>query len=96
MTEAPGEDHHKHSRESQLVKMANDIADFFKGQGGTDDAVTGIAKHMRSFWTRSMIAKLSLHVEKGAPDLGELPRDALRRLNAGEVPVVTHAGGDAG
>ena len=26
----------------------------------------------------------------------ELPRDALRRLNAGEVSVVPHAGGDAG
>jgi hypothetical protein len=96
MTEASGEGHDVHGRESQLVKMANDIGDFFKGQGTTEDAVTGIAKHMKSFWTRSMIVKLSLHVDKGAPDLGELPRDALRRLNAGEVPVEQHAGGDAG
>jgi hypothetical protein len=96
MTDASDETHDVHSRESQLVKMANDIADFFKGQGNTEDAVTGIAKHMKSFWTRSMIAKLSLHVAKGAPDLGDLPRDALRRLNVGEFPVVQHAGGDAG
>ena len=96
MTEAPGDENHEYSRESQLVKMANDIADFFKGQGDPDDAVTGVAKHMKSFWTRSMIAKLSLYIEKGASDLGELPRDALRRLNAGEVSVVPHAGGDAG
>jgi formate dehydrogenase subunit delta len=96
VTAAEGQPHEDHSRERQLVKMANDIGDFFKGQGEAEEAITEIAKHMKSFWTRSMIAKLSVHVENGAPDLADLPRNALRRLNAGNVKHVPSPGGDAG
>jgi formate dehydrogenase subunit delta len=96
MTEAHNGDHGAHDREGQLVRMANDIADFFKGQSDVDGAVTGIANHLKSFWTRSMLVKLTAYAEKGAPELGELPREALRRLNTGTVTVAPQVGGDAG
>jgi formate dehydrogenase subunit delta len=96
MNEAKSQADAGHSRADQLVKMANDIGDFFKGQGDAEEAAVGVAKHMKSFWTRSMIDKLSALIEKGAPDLNDLPREALLRLKAGKVPTVVPAGGDAG
>ena len=85
-----------HSREGQLVRMANDIADFFKGQGDRHGAVIGIANHLKNYWTRSMLAKLTAHVEKGATDIGELPREALHLINSGVVAKTPPPGGDAG
>jgi len=99
MTDAQTDAHadaHAHGRDDQLVKMANDIADFFKAQSDADAAINGIAGHMKNFWTRSMLSKLSAHVTAGAPELGDLPREALRRLNTGAVKPAPPAGGDAG
>jgi formate dehydrogenase subunit delta len=85
-----------HSREGHLVRMANEIGDFFGPQGDANVAIEGIANHMKNFWTRSMLAKLTAHVGGGAPELNELPREALHRINEGRVNAVPTAGGDAG
>jgi formate dehydrogenase subunit delta len=66
-----------HDSAAQLVKMANDIGNFFRAEPDREDAIAGIAKHISSFWTKSMRRKIAAHGEAG---LDELPREALRRL----------------
>jgi formate dehydrogenase subunit delta len=78
----------------QLVRMANDIGNFFRAEPVREDAVAGIANHIAKFWTKRMRQKMAAHGEAG---LDELPRDALRRLND-NAPTVGREppGGDAG
>ena len=68
---------HARSEAEQLVKMANDIGNFFRSEPDREEAIAGIAKHVSSFWTKSMRRKIAVHGEAG---LDELPREALRRL----------------
>lgn len=89
-------DEGEHSREVLLARMANEIADFFRAQGDANMAIEGIASHMKNYWTRSMLAKLTAHVSEGAPELADLPREALNRINQGRVNAVPNVGGDAG
>jgi len=83
-----------HDAGEHLVQMANDIGNFFRAEPDREEAITGIAKHIASFWTKSMRRKIAAHGEEG---LDELPREALRRLQSTTVPVPTPSpGGDAG
>jgi len=80
-----------------LARMANDIANFFRGQSDREDAIAGIAKHLRNFWTPRMREKLIAGLDGEGEELDELPREALRRIaehpndKSQEPP-----GGDAG
>jgi formate dehydrogenase subunit delta len=67
----------EHGGAQQLVKMANDIGNFFRAEPVREDAVAGIANHIAKFWTKRMRQKLTAHGEGG---LDELPREAMRRL----------------
>ena len=83
-----------HDSGEHLVQMANDIGNFFRAEPDREEAIAGIARHIASFWTRSMRRKIAAHGEEG---LDELPREALRRLASSAVPVAVHpSGGDAG
>ena len=65
-----------------LVKMANDIGNFFRAEPQREDAIAGIANHIAKFWTKRMRAKLAAHLQKdGDALLDELPRAALQRLS---------------
>jgi formate dehydrogenase subunit delta len=66
-----------HDSGEHLVQMANDIGNFFRAEPDREEAIAGIARHIASFWTRSMRRKIAAHGEEG---LDELPREALRRL----------------
>jgi formate dehydrogenase subunit delta len=86
----------QHEAALQLVRMANDIGNFFRSEPDREEAIAGIAKHIGSFWTKSMRRKIAAHGEEG---LDELPREALRRLavqSAPAAPAPPPAGGDAG
>jgi formate dehydrogenase subunit delta len=67
----------EHGGAQQLVKMANDIGNFFRAEPVREEAVAGIANHIAKFWTKRMRQKLAAHGEGG---LDELPREAMRRL----------------
>jgi formate dehydrogenase subunit delta len=85
-----------HGSADHLVKMANDIGNFFRAELEREDAIAGIANHIDKFWTKSMRRKMEAHGEAG---LDELPRDALRRLatEPAAVPKIKEPpGGDAG
>jgi formate dehydrogenase subunit delta len=81
-----------------LVKMANDIGNFFRAEPDREDAIAGIANHIAKFWTKRMRAKLDAHLKQdGDSALDELPREAVRRLAAHKVaPQKEPPGGDAG
>jgi formate dehydrogenase subunit delta len=64
-----------------LVKMANDIGDFFRAEPVREDAIAGIANHISRFWTKRMREKLAAYLKSGGDGLDDLPREAFRRLN---------------
>ncbi len=85
------------SGSQHLVDMANDIGNFFRAQPKREDAIAGIANHIKSYWTRRMREKLIVQVEHGDDGLDPLPREALRFLE--EHPAFKPKqppGGDAG
>lgn len=84
------------SNSQHLTRMANDIGDFFRAQPH-QDAVMGIANHLKSFWTPKMRAQLADQVKRGDAALDELPLEALLRLLQHPNDKPAHpAGGDAG
>jgi formate dehydrogenase subunit delta len=70
-----------HGGAEHLVKMANDIGDFFRAEPAREDAIAGIANHIDKFWTKRMRAKLAAHLKSGDAVLDDLPGEAFRRLN---------------
>jgi formate dehydrogenase subunit delta len=85
------------SSSQHLIDMANDIGNFFRAQHKREEAIAGIANHIKSFWTRRMREKLIGHLEHGDDGLDALPRDALRFLSEHPAFKATQApGGDAG
>jgi formate dehydrogenase subunit delta len=95
MTNSPQQAAAQHGGGEHLVRMANDIGNFFRGEPVREDAVAGIANHISKFWTRRMRQKIAAHGEEG---LDELPLAALRRLaeNRPAQEVTEPPGGDAG
>jgi formate dehydrogenase subunit delta len=64
-----------HGGAEHLVKMANDIGNFFRAEPVREDAIAGITNHIDNFWTKRMRQKLAAHGESG---LDELPLEAAR------------------
>ena len=77
------------SSSETLVRMANQIADFFKIQPETD-AVAGAANHMRLFWDPRMRAKMAEHLVHGGDGLNPIARKAVEMVckPTAKTPVV--------
>ncbi len=82
------------SSDEHLVKMANDIADFFRAEPRREDAVGGIVNHILKFWTRRMRERLIEHLHDDKAGFDELTLEAARRVaaqmagrNSGAVPT---------
>jgi formate dehydrogenase subunit delta len=89
-----------HGTAAHLLKMANDIGNFFRSEPVHQEAVAGIANHIAKFWTPRMRQKLMAHVQAhGDAELDPLPREALASL-AAQAPATPKPreppGGDAG
>lgn len=56
---------------ADLVRMANQIADYFRAYP-QDEAVAGVAGHIRSFWDPRMRAELARHLAAGGDGLSPL------------------------
>jgi formate dehydrogenase subunit delta len=71
----------EHGGAEHLVKMANDIGDFFRAEPVREDAIAAIANHIDKFWTKRMREKMIAHITQiGDSGLNDLPREAMRRL----------------
>ena len=64
--------------EEHLVKMANQIADFFRLKP-EEEAVAGAADHIRKFWDPRMRAKMAAHLAHGGEGLKPLALKAAQR-----------------
>jgi formate dehydrogenase subunit delta len=63
-----------------LVKMANQIEQFFRADPVADNAVAGIEAHLRRNWDPRMRRAIIEHCAKGGEGLGELAKRAVMRL----------------
>jgi len=77
----PAQETAAHGSAEHLVKMANDIGDFFRAEPVREEAIAGIANHISRFWTKRMREKLAAHLSRGGGGLDDLPQEAFRRLN---------------
>jgi formate dehydrogenase subunit delta len=64
--------------EETLVRMANQIADFFQAQP-EEDALKGAVNHIRYFWDPRMRAKMAAHLKAGGAGLSPLARAAAEQ-----------------
>ena len=65
-----------------LVQMANDIGHFFGAEPKREDAISGIANHIRRFWDPRMRRQIILHLAAGGEGLEDLVREAVAMLPA--------------
>jgi len=63
-----------------LVKMANQIEQFFRADPDADNAVAGIENHLRRNWDPRMRTAIIRYCAEGGEGLGELARRAVMRL----------------
>ena len=64
----------------RLVRMANDIGNFFKSEPDHATAVDGIAVHIKRFWDPRMRKEILEYVEGGGAGLMDLAREAILKL----------------
>ncbi len=77
-----------------LVKMANQIGDFFSAYPDRDEVVKSIATHLKNSWDPRMRRQLIAYVDdSGGPDLNEPVRLAVLNLES-PSPVTSEAPGD--
>lgn len=71
------------NNETTLVRMANQIATFFKSQPA-DEAVTGTADHIHAYWNKVMRRDIYAYMDQGGAGLDPLALKALEQLRASE------------
>lgn len=64
----------------RLVRMANDIARFWKAEPDHDEAVGGVATHLTRFWDPRMRREIIAHAATGGAGLEPLALEAVKRL----------------
>lgn len=62
-----------------LVKMANQIGQFFEAEPDQTQAVQDIASHIKRFWDPRMRKAIVAYSEEGGPDLKSIVNDAIRQ-----------------
>jgi len=65
-----------------LVRMANRIGDFFEAMPDRDEALEGIATHLKKFWDPRMRTHFLSVVDAGGTDLKDIVRVAVERHRA--------------
>jgi formate dehydrogenase subunit delta len=66
-----------------LVRMANQIGDFFSAMPERDEAKDGIADHLRKFWDPRMREELFAHIDRQqAAGLAPLVLEAVNERRA--------------
>lgn len=71
---------------ADLVRMANQIADFFRSYP-QDEAVAGVAAHIRGFWDPRMRAELARCLEAGGEGLSAVALAGAREAVGASEPA---------
>jgi formate dehydrogenase subunit delta len=61
---------HHHDPEQTLVRLANRIGEFFDAFPDRDEAVDGVANHLRKFWEPRMRRQLYAYLDGPAAGAG--------------------------
>ncbi|MDR2012419.1 MAG: formate dehydrogenase subunit delta [Rhodanobacter sp.] len=70
-----------HDSSAALVKMANNIADYFHSEQDRQIALDGIVSHIKRFWEPRMRRKILAHyAEHQGEGLNELAHAAIAKL----------------
>ncbi len=64
-----------------LVKMANDIGNFFNAESNKEIAAEGISKHILRSWHPKMRSEIIAYCKKDGSALSELARTAITKLD---------------
>ena len=62
-----------------MVHMANQIARFFASYP-REEAVAGVADHLRKFWEKRMLQQIIEYTSRGGGGLDEIAVEAVKRL----------------
>ena len=63
-----------------LVKMANEIAQFFASESTPDEAPQNVASHLKKFWDPRMRREIIAYGQQGGVGLSDLARSAVELL----------------
>ena len=69
-----------HSSIATLVKMANQIGQFFSAQHNSDQ-IAEAADHFKRFWAPRMRANIADYVARGGKDLNPTALGAVKRIS---------------
>ncbi len=64
----------------RLIKMANDIGDFFNAESNKEIAAEGITKHILRSWDPRMRRDIIAYCQQDGAGLSDLVRTAISRL----------------
>ncbi|OYV21215.1 MAG: formate dehydrogenase, delta subunit [Methylococcaceae bacterium NSM2-1] len=64
----------------RLIKMANDIGDFFNAESNKEIAAEGITKHILRSWEPRMRRDIIAYCQQDGAGLSDLVRTAISRL----------------
>ena len=78
---ANGQDEHSAQKAATLLRMAGQIAEFFKSYPD-EEAVPAIAEHINQFWSRRMREDFLASFDANSRELQPLVRRALPRIKA--------------
>jgi len=65
----------------RLIRMANQIAQAFRLEP-REEAVAGVADHIKSFWTPKMRRDLAAHLSESESNIDPIAMAAMERLSA--------------
>lgn len=69
--------------ENKLIRMANQIGQFFQSMPDHSEAITGLVNHIRSSWEPRMRAAFKHHIETcGDEQLLPIVKEALPKILA--------------
>ena len=66
----------------RLIKMANDISNFFDAETDKNIAALGVKDHITHSWEPRMMKALLEYAQKDGAELTVLARDAVSRIQA--------------
>jgi formate dehydrogenase subunit delta len=64
----------------RLIKMANDIGDFFNAESNKEVAAEGIKKHILRSWDPRMRREIIAYCQQDGAALSDLVRTAVSRI----------------
>ncbi|MFA5982875.1 MAG: formate dehydrogenase subunit delta [Methylococcaceae bacterium] len=65
----------------RIIKMANDIGDFFNSESDKVLAVESVKNHLAKFWDPRMRKTIITYCQNDGSQLHELVRDAVKKLD---------------